>query len=159
MKIIQITILIFTLNMFSQTTKDLYITYNDGNFKNRVVSANDKNITIEVYNFEIQTENINKFILGFDKAGTLKVQHLILGILLPTFKFTYLNNNGDNPEKSITKDEMKNILEFDDIKKLTNYTNFYNTLNKFENIFLVYIKSGSSKLKAKKIKFEAVPQL
>ncbi|MDI1316910.1 hypothetical protein [Flavobacterium sp.] len=158
MRILQIILLVFISNAFSQTSKDLYITYIDGNLKNRT-EASDKNNTIEIFRIQILTENPYKYILVFDKLGHIQIQTQILGASFPTFKFTYLNRNGDNAEKKVSKDEMKNVLEFNELQKLTNAENFYETLNKFENIYFVFLKNENSQLIAKKVKFEREPGL
>lgn len=158
MKFIQIALLVFITNVFGQNDKDLYITYNDGNLKNRVFSS-DKNMTIEVFQLQIQTKSPFQYILGFNKSGTIEVQQLISAISLPSFKFTYLNKEGDNKEKEVSQKEIKNVLEFDEITKLTDAENFYETLTKFESVYFIYLKSDSSKLMAKKVKFERVPGL
>ncbi len=153
MKTLQIFLLVFISNAFSQTDKDLFITYNNGNLKSRTV-ASDKNITIEIFKLQIQTESPYKYILGFDKSGNIQVETQILGVSVPSFKFTYLDQNGDNPEKKVSGKEMKNVLEFSELQKLTNAENFYNTLNKFENIYFIYLENDTSPLIAKKVKFE-----
>jgi hypothetical protein len=155
MKLIQIALFVFITNLFGQHDKDLYITYNNENLKKCVFSS-DKNTTIEVFQLQIQTKSPNQYILGFNKSGTIEVQQLISATPLPSFKFTYLNKDGDNEEREVSEKEVKNVLEFDEITKLTDAENFYETLTKFENIYFIYLKNGSSKVMAKKVKFERV---
>jgi hypothetical protein len=155
MKLLQILLLAFITNSFSQKHGDLYILYNDENIKNRVVSTEH----IELFQFTIQESNPVRYVLGFDKSGKIEVQTLVAGRTPPTFKFVYINEHGENPAKKVSGKEIDNILDFTEMSNLTDAENFYNTLQLFDNIYFIYADNQSSEHLAKKVKFERVAGL
>ena len=152
MKIIQIVVLLFFANMFSQEQKDLYILYNDENLKNRIVSTE----SLEVFQLELKDKTDIEHVLGFNKSGNVEVQTLIPGEATPFFKFTYSNLKGENPKKIVSGRQVKDALDFTEMSLVTDADNFYNTLSLFENIYFVYVNGDTSKLLAKKVKFERI---
>lgn len=155
MKTFAILLLLVTPSVFSQNLSELYIIVPKSKNIQRTV-AKDKAGNVEVYTFSIVAENPEKFIYKIDDSQRLILQRQVVGKSLPTFKITYSNVRGENPEFRLNRNDI-NILDLSDLPKLTDAENFYSTITQFKTIYI--LEERSKRWFGKKVQFEQMGSL